>query len=168
MINSPIKEGLMRSPLRGSSGIKRTNRVQRKTIVASLLLTSLVDIMSILVIYLIFNSSADPELLMKAGISLPEATNLNRIKLATVVEVFEDQYFIDNQLIQVEDLAKVFTEIKQKSVEENLNLVDETPTEIIVKADGGIEFEKLNPILIAGAEVGIEKIKFAALQGKKR
>ncbi len=74
--------------------------VRRRMIVIGLTLTSMVDMFSLLVIFLLQAFSASPELLVVAkGVQLPVAGTGREIKDAPVLSVTETEVFLDQKVV---------------------------------------------------------------------
>src|SRR5437879_1042194 len=80
----------------------------KKTGQASLTLTSLIDVMVIMVIFLLMNFSANGEVLyMSKDIKLPDAYHGSMLERAPVISVSADAVTFDGRMIlQSADLAK--------------------------------------------------------------
>ncbi len=149
---SPLKDALVLKP---SSGGK-----SKKSIVASVMLTSLVDAFTIVVIYLIVNSSTSEQINLEVGMSLPQASFSQQLDIVPTVIFKNNSFMIDDR--QVSDQSLV-SELKNL-VSRNTSLFKGKDTAIIVQADENVDFEKLQPILVASSYAGIKNVKFAVLQ----
>src|SRR5438477_7639679 len=80
----------------------------KKSSYASLMLTSLVDVMSIVVIFLLMNFAANGEVLyMSKDIKLPDAYHGAMLERAPVISVSADAVTFDaKMLLQTSDMAK--------------------------------------------------------------
>lgn len=72
----------------------------RKTIIVSLMLTSMVDMFSLLVIFLLQTFSASPELaLVTKGVVLPTSSTAQEIQDAPVLSLTNDGVFLDQKYV---------------------------------------------------------------------
>lgn len=126
----------------------------KKSILASLTLTSLIDAFSILVIYLLTNASnTQIPFDMRGGMQMPQAKIAESLSFGSVVRVMNGEYFVDQKKIAISDLPIKLRELKEKN-----------PTEtIIIQADRKLPFSEMNPIILAAAQAGVEKFQFAVL-----
>jgi biopolymer transport protein ExbD len=73
---------------------------RKKLLIAGLTLTSMVDMFSLLVIFLLQSFSTSPELLaVTDGVTLPSASTAKEIKDAPVMSVSKDGVFLDQKRI---------------------------------------------------------------------
>ena len=151
------------SPLSGESVIQPKNRNGQKTLVAALILTSLVDAFSILVIYLLMSTTTATETMnLEKEITLPMATQSDMLQAGVVITALKSSYKISEEEIKAEELAP-----KLKALQEQLNSEgDRRSGKLVIQADKMVNFEVLNPIIVAGTQSGFETIKFAVLPEK--
>ncbi len=74
-------------------------RKNRRTILLALSLTSMVDMFSLLVIFLLQTFSTSPEMLMTKDVRLPTAQSGREIVDAPVLSVTKDGVFLDQKLV---------------------------------------------------------------------
>ena len=161
MKNSVLKQQLMRSPLANQSVIKPKGAVIKKSLVSSLVLTSLVDAFSILVIYLLLNNSASQQTLeIEKNMQLPVAGHSQSLDSGVVVKINKGNYFVDGEKISKKQLAQRLYDIIQQH---KLDKPDSTLS-VVIQADKHTDFAQLNPILLSSAQSGFEKLKFAVMQ----
>ena len=81
--------------------LKRSQRKKRakKVIFQGLMLTSMVDVFSMLVIFLLQTFSSTPEILITKGVQLPKSITATEVKEAPVLSISKDQIYIDQKLI---------------------------------------------------------------------
>ncbi|MBU6375399.1 MAG: biopolymer transporter ExbD [Bdellovibrionales bacterium] len=73
---------------------------RKKMIIAGLMLTSMVDMFSLLVIFLLQNFSASPELAVVAkGVKLPVSSTSREIKDAPVLSISEAGIYLDQKFV---------------------------------------------------------------------
>ena len=154
MNNSFLNQHSLEAPLSGQTLIDRSKMGRRnKNLTATLVLTSLVDAFSILVIYLLINTSSATETLdVSKTLNLPSADKTQALDSSVVVRVEGTQYVINTKTINRDQLIETLSE-------ENKNPMKKG--KLIIQADRDVEFDVLNPIFAAGAHAGFENIKFA-------
>lgn len=146
--------GFLSSSLGNQSRITQKKARLKKSILASLTLTSLIDAFSILVIYLLTNASnTQIPFDMRGGMQMPQAKLSDTLSYGSVVKVMNGEYFVDSTKISVLELPIKLRELKEKN-----------PTEtIIIQADRKLPYSEMNPIILAAAQAGVEKFQFAVL-----
>lgn len=149
---SPLKEALVLKPSQSGKS--------KKSIVASIMLTSLVDAFTIVVIYLIVNSSTTEQINVEDGLKLPQASFSKELELAPTVTFKNNQFMIDNQYVAENSLQQRLKIL----VSQNASLLKNKDMSIIVQADENVDFDKLQPLLVASSYAGIKNVKFAVLQ----
>ncbi len=150
----------LRSPLKQSSRLRPFGSGHTKAISASLMLTSLVDALVIIVIYLMVNSSTSEQFDLKDGIKLPQASTNNQLDTSPVVTFKDGMFFIDQQMVPAQNLREALTQLAAKTK----GLLGMKEPAIVIEADEEIGFEKLQPLMVASAYAGIKQVKFAVLQ----
>lgn len=80
----------------------------RRNMILSLSLTSMVDMFSLLVIFLLQSFSASPELFTVKGLSLPIASSGQEVREAPVITLTKEGVFLDQKFLGIS--AKVLTE----------------------------------------------------------
>ena len=158
MKNSVLKNTQMQSPLLGLAQVRPKGKTVKKTIIANVLLTSLIDAFSILVIYLILNTSTSEEIIKDfKGVKLPQASATTSLDSGVVVKIENEKYFINNTEVSAKNLIKVL--MKERELIEG----DNKKASLIVQADKKDSYSLLNPILVSSAATGFETIKFAVI-----
>ena len=156
MNHSVIKKTQMRSPLLGLTRLRPKGEGGKKTLMASVILTSLVDAFSILVIYLIVNTSTASEIIKNnKGVELPTAKSTITLEEGVVVKILDGKYYINEEKVSERRLLKKLNQVKTEFESENKKV------NLIIQADKTDSFEMVNPILVSSAATGFEKIKFA-------
>jgi biopolymer transport protein ExbD len=159
-MNNNFAKATFRSPLKEGSQIRPFGNKIKKTIVTTLALTSLVDAFTILVIYLVVNSSPAEQMDLKDGITLPSASVSAELDSSPVVIFKNKTFFIDNRAVSSNDLQSALTKLKEKTKD----LFKGKDAAIVVQADENVDFNDLQPIMVASSYAGISKVKFAVLQ----
>lgn len=133
-----------------------------QNLAAPLILTSLIDVFSILVVYLLLNFSTSGEVsYISKGIDLPSAKNGTELERHLIVKFENDEYFVEEDKVSVKGLYNKLLEHKEKFIAENSEM--EFPATLVVQADKNTEYQHLNPIVLVGAETGYSDIKFVVL-----
>lgn len=125
---------------------------------AGLMITSLVDAFSILVIYLLFGTSTNgQEIDAKIGVRLPTATFSQLADQSITLKVKNHRYFINEKSINKNQIADELRRLTKTNSEVKLK----TPPSITIVADQDQAIEDLNPILLAASEAGYSQLKMA-------
>src|SRR3954469_18139135 len=144
---------------------------------ASLMLTSLVDMFTIIVIFLLMNFSANGEVLyMSKDIKLPDAYHGAQLERAPVISVSADAVTFDGRmLLQTADLEKgdvlnvpeledALREEKRRYEQIHANDPDHPFRGLVnVQADRRIPFKVIKRVMFACNQSGFGNINFAAL-----
>lgn len=152
-MRSPLKEAMRLNPRAGRRG--------KKKLVVALVLTSLVDAFSILVLYLLVqNSGINSTVELKRFENLPEAAKAEALHHGTLVRVENGRYFIGEKPVAEVNLAKELQLLKAQ-------LGDSQDGEaLIIQAGKTSDFAAVIPIIRAGSITGFQKFRFAVLQGE--
>jgi biopolymer transport protein ExbD len=159
MSSSPLKRTLLHSPLANAGTLRPTNGKTKRTMFASLMLTSLVDAFSILVIFLIMNHSASQESLDvdTKALALPRATEGQLIMEGVTVRVDKGGFLVDKRVVQKGQLVDTLKRLYAASSAAKKD-------GIIIVADKSMGYEELNPVILAGSQAGFSKFKFAIIR----
>jgi biopolymer transport protein ExbD len=144
------------SVIGGQSILNPTSHKEKPSMLAVLVLTSLIDAFTILVSYLLMSATIGAETLdVPQGMVLPSATKSDVLEKSTVLMVHNDQYFINNEPIRMDQIGERLLAIKKTA--------GENPA-IVIQADRKTNFMKLNPIVLSGLQAGFAQIRFAVKQ----
>lgn len=148
--NSPTKTTI----LFGQSHLKPVGQSMKKR-VATLMITSLVDAFSILVIYLLFGpaitgESVDPQL----GLNLPIAYQSQLTDQENVLVIKNNRFILNTKDVSESNLLN---ELKKSAT----TLTGTKKNSLVIVADKGYDVEKLNPVLIAASEAGLNQLRLA-------
>jgi len=126
----------------------------RKRLMASIMLTSLVDAFSILVIFLIMNHSSSQEALDfdNKDLALPRAEQSQMIENGLVIRVEEGRFTVDSKAVDLRDL--------KQTLESSMRDVDGKKDGLIIVADKKLDFADLSPIIAVASNSGFTKFKF--------
>ena len=146
----------------------------KKSIYAELNLTSMVDMLTILVVFLLQTFSASGELLVVSkNIVLPEATNFKDLERAPVVGVSKEAVTLDGSPVaDAEELNKEntvdwkITDLHDKLVtlKNNYRLLhpsDPFNGTVIVQADKNVDFKVVKKVMYSCAVAGYNNVNFA-------
>ena len=144
---------------------------------ASLMLTSLVDMFTIIVIFLLMNFSANGEVLyMSKDIKLPDAYHGAQLERAPVISVSGDSVTFDGKLLlstadlekgdvlNVPELEDALRDEKRRYEQIHANDPDHPFKGLVnVQADRRIAFKVIKRVMFACNQSGFGNINFAAL-----
>lgn len=145
------------------SGFGTSRSKGKKNLVATVMLTSLVDTFSVLVIYLLFNFSATGDLLyMSEGMELPAAVKAIELERNVVVKVEKDKLFIEEEEISTKGLVSRLIDIK-KNWEKYYPDSNFTGA-MTIQADRRQSYDLLSHVIQAGGHAGYSDINFAVIR----
>ena len=147
------------SYLKGKSLFRRSNNLT-----SPLILTPLIDVFSILVVYLLLNFSVTQEMpYMSKEINLPLAKNGIELENHVIVKFKNGKYFIEEDEVLVHKLVEKLLERQSQS---NFNKKSVSlSTTLVVQADRKEKYKYLNEIVLAANQTGYSDIKFVVLSG---
>ena len=149
------------SPLKQASQSKKTSGKSHKKLVAAVILTSLVDAFSILVVYLLVSFSESGEILhISKDMELPQAAQFEALKLKTHIKVEENKYFLEDQEVAASALVAALVSVRKELAEAN---IPDEEVALTVQGDRRLEFSALNRVIRAGSHAGFTNIQFAIL-----
>lgn len=153
----PLGTTSLGSLLAGQSRLRPGNGRFRRTIVTSLMLTSLVDAFSILVIFLIMNTATSQDVVNTGKLVLPQAVESQFIQTGTVVRVENGVFLVDEKPVDLSHLAATLKTVNQTA--------DAAKKDgIVIVADRNMDYEALSPVILAGSQAGFTKFKFAVIR----
>jgi biopolymer transport protein ExbD len=149
----------------------------KKTPYASLMLTSLVDVMTIITIFLLMNFSANGEVLyMTKDIKLPDAFHGAQLERAPVISVSADAITFDGKMVlstgdlekgdvlNVPELEDALRDEKRRYEQIHSQDPDHPFKGLVnVQADRKIPFKVIKRVMFACNQSGFGNINFAAL-----
>jgi biopolymer transport protein ExbD len=184
-MSAEIKPGLMRKPgprLRTYAPLRfvRAHGAGKKNTYAELNLTSMVDMLTILVVFLLQTFSASGELLtVQKNITLPEAQNWKDLEQAPIIAVNTESVTLDGrevanaEQLNAENTADwKITDLHDQLVtlKNNYKLLhpsDEWKGMVIVQADKGVDFKVVKKVMYSCAMAGYQNVNFAVQQKSK-
>ena len=149
----------------------------KRGVYAALTLTSLVDVMTIIVIFLLMNFSANGEVLyMSKDIRLPDAYHGSQLERAPVISVSAEAVTFDGRMLLntgelekgdvlgVPELEDSLRDEKRRYEAIHLNDPDHPFRGLVnVQADRRIPFKVIKRVMFACNQSGFANINFAAL-----
>ena len=140
----------------------RSPRKKRK-LAAVLMLTSLVDTFSVLVIYLLLNFSAAGEVLyISKGMELPIASSVEQLDRNIVVKVEKEVIFVEDK--EVAPSALIERLLKEKEVWQQKYPNLEFSQAMTIQSDRRQTYDLLSHVIQAGSHAGYSDIHFAVVK----
>lgn len=136
---------------------------KKKSVVATLMLTSLVDTFSVLVIYLLVSFNTSEELLyINKDMQLPAAVKAEELERNVVVKVEKDKLFLEDEEVQVPQLVKKLLAVRKNW--EQYYPGTEFSGALTIQADKRQVFDLLSHVIQAGGHAGYSDINFAVVR----
>ena len=160
-----IKDGIlhetsMQSPLAESSVIDPRHRGGKSKLAAAIILTSLIDAFSILVIYLLVNFSNSGEILyISKDMELPSALEAEALQRTTLIKIENEKWFIEDKPIRQDQLVEALVDIRKELSKSGLG----ESAALTIQADRRLKYKVLNRAVLAGNHAGFGEIKFAVI-----
>jgi biopolymer transport protein ExbD len=152
----------------------------KKSVYAELNITSMVDMLMILVVFLLQTFSASGELLtVQKNIVLPEAMNYKELEQAPIIAVSKDSVTLNGRMVADATVLNQENTVDWKIVELHDELVvlknnykllhpsDEWRGMVIVQADKGVDFKVIKKVMYSCAMAGYLNVNFAVQQKAK-
>ena len=137
--------------------------IRKKKGSATLMLTSLIDAFSILVVYLLmFFSSTGEMTYVSSDIDLPKASVIERLDRYSIIQIKKEGYFVEDTELKADDLVSYLVDLKKKLNVRPSKSEDQKET-ITVQADKTVKYDRLSPVIQACSHAGFSNIKFAVL-----
>lgn len=162
MTESVLEQTSLNSPIEGSSTLNPKGQRFKKALAQTLMLTSLVDAFSILVVYLLMSYSSTGEIMyLSKDMVLPTAMEAETLDRKIIIKYEKGNYFVEDIKVTKDELFPTLLKMKEDFKQKYPELDSEN--KIIIQADKGEKFIDLNWIIHASAQAGFEEIKFAVL-----
>ncbi len=164
MRHESVSDIKLRSPLLEAMRVDPSARGRRskKKTVMTLILTSLVDAFSIMLLYLLVQNTGNGSTLeLTKSEKLPTAVKTEALNAGTLVRIEGNRYFIGDQQVESVALAQKLQEQKAQ-----VGASSDQAESLIIQADKSVDFASLTPVIRAGSISGFHKFKFAVLQGE--
>ncbi|MBX3019601.1 MAG: biopolymer transporter ExbD [Bdellovibrionaceae bacterium] len=159
---SPLAPKVAMSPTKGLSILRPKGKGSHSILVGSLMLTSLIDAFSILVIFLLMNTSNSiQEVELKAMNGMPIASHTDALKKGVILAIENGRYKIGDEIVQPRDLSRRLTEEKSKM---EAGQIVAKKAELIIQAARGMSYDDLSPILVAASEASFQSYKLAVVE----
>lgn len=153
----------------------------KKSIYAELNLTSMVDMLTILVVFLLMTFSASGELLtVSKNITLPEAINYRDLEQAPIIAISRDTVTLNGdpkadsqELSRSDTIDWKIPPLHDDLVilKNNFKLLHPNPEDwkglVIVQADKNVDFKVIKKVMYTCAVAGYSNVNFAVQQGRK-
>ena len=160
MLNNakPLSQSLLGSALAGTSMIRPQSGRGGRALAAGLMLTSLVDAFSILVIFLIMSHSESQDVVnIGEKIKLPTAMDSQFIQAGIVVRVEDGKFLVEETPVALPQLAAHL-----KKMNDSADVAKKEG--LIIVADRNLDYADLSPLILAGSNAGFTKFKFAVIK----
>jgi len=152
-IKSPLDEMAQVRPAGSSRSIV--------SVVAPLMLTSLVDAFAVIVIYLLVSTTQGAkELDTKRDIKLPIAKQSKILEAGVSLRIVNNEYFIKEEIYTLPELLSELKTMSETFKSES----DPREGNLIIQADKNSDYKSISPVLSVASQSGFEKIKFATLE----
>jgi biopolymer transport protein ExbD len=143
------------SPLTLQAVVRPRGSRTKRSAVTAVMLTSLIDAFTTLVIFCIMNPLvANDNVKLERGMQLPAAMTSEMMENIPVVRVGANQYFINDKPTTKESLKSALSQFGPTNEEEKKTKA------IILQADKRDQFSGFNPVILAAAQNGIQKFQF--------
>lgn len=150
------------SPLLSASLLKPTKKKYKKSLAQALVLTSLVDAFTIILLYLLVAGTGTPsQLQLNADEkNLPVASQAKPIDAGTIIRVEDGKYFIEGKQLALSQIAEALRQIRMNFVPSSL----QPQASLVIQANRKLDFSQLTPVIRAGSISGFNQFKFAVIQ----
>lgn len=151
---------------------KHQRQRTKRTIIANLSLTSMVDMFSLLVIFLLQSFSTSPELLVAKGVTLPLASTGTEMPDAPVLAITKETVFLDQKTIgTTAEVLKTPDALMEKLAELRKSWIKSHPGEafkgeILLQADKEMPSTVLSQIMAMLPSQHYGAIQLAVIAGR--
>jgi len=169
---SPLNNQNIESPLNSASMISQSGGQggsKKKNLSAGVLLTSLIDAFSILVIYLLMNFSNSGEILyLTKDMELPASTKYTELQRTTVIKVDQGKFYVDEEEVEQGQLVSLLLTKRQefqkiKDAADPESSVASAEPSVIIQSDKKEKYLVVNSAVLASNHAGFNEIRFAVL-----
>ncbi len=133
-------------------------------------MTSLVDMMVILVVFLLMSFSADEQIVAPSeGLQLPKSTSQVSVSPGVMVEVGLEQIIIDGRSIVPLSALSTGESNEMALLRKALSVVGESEKtqSLLIQADRRVEFSHLSVILQECSNAGLNNLSLVVLGGEQ-
>lgn len=150
------------SPLLQASVLKPSSKKNKKSLATVLVLTSLVDAFTIILLYLLVAGTGTPSQLQLDADekNLPVATQAKPVDAGTIIKIEGGKYFVEGRETTLAQIAEVLRQIRMKFKPSEI----QPQASLVIQANKKIDFSHLTPIIRAGSISGFNQFKFAVIQ----
>ncbi len=159
--SSLLEKTALHSSLGGHSIIRPQGSDRKKSIVADLLLTALIDAFSILVIFLLMSFSSGEMLFVSKGQELPKASHAAVLERNTLIKIENDRLYLEDKEVALADIVTALLQARKEWAD--LHAGQEFPGILTIQADRRIKFEQISQVIQASSHAGFSDIKFAVI-----
>ena len=146
--------------LKRYSVLNRDIQSSKKDLADTLMLTSLIDAFSILVIYLLMSFSSTGEMsYVNSEVKLPKAQTIERLDKYPVIQITKEYYLIEDKKVNSKEMVSLLLSLKKSLT--RFSVHDQET--ITVQADKEVEYSRLSSVIQACSHAGFSNIKFAVL-----
>ncbi len=162
MLGNKANTNSRNSPLLQASVLKPTKKKGKKSLAQVLVLTSLVDAFTIILLYLLVAGTGTPsQLQLNADEkNLPIATQAQPIDAGTIIRVEDGKYFVEGKQLALSQIAEALRQIRINFVPSSL----QPQASLVIQANRQLDFSQLTPVIRAGSISGFNQFKFAVIQ----
>lgn len=145
------------SPLNSQNILRPKAMPMAKALTASLMLTSLVDAFSILVIFLLMNTNSSiEEMELGKGDQIPVAFHSSALKKGMLVDIDGSHIQIDGKDVPLSQLVAGLREAAASRTVEAEKFV-------VVKASNTTDFDQISPVLVAASEAELQNFRLVVI-----
>ena len=152
----PLSRTLLGSALANQSRLRPGSGRTRRSTLTALMLTSLVDAFSILVIFLIITYNTSPGAVNTGHVTLPQVSQTEFLQQGVVVRIENNLYVVDEHPVALAQLGETLKAAFMKNGSAKQD-------GLILVADRNLDYETLSPAILAGSNAGFTKFKFAVI-----
>ncbi|MGZ3743212.1 MAG: ExbD/TolR family protein [Pseudobdellovibrionaceae bacterium] len=157
-----LHETALQSILGSQSLIRPKHGKWKRSIVADLLLTALIDAFSILVIFLLMSFSSTGDMLyISKGQELPKASRADVLERNPIVKLEEGKIFLESNEVTPNSLVGALLDMRKQFTESHPS--EEFPGILMIQGDRRLKYEQLNQIILAASHAGYSDIRFAVM-----
>ena len=156
----------------------RRSRSRKSNDLAPLKMTSMMDILVVLLLFLIKSFVAEGQMTPVAGVELPASTSEESTEEAIVIAVFDDAILvagervanIEEELAQpglrIDALADRLIQLYDQKMDlaARQGIEDPDPGSVTIQGDRDIEFEILQKVMYSVGEGGFDEISLAVIR----
>ncbi len=159
---SVLHETALQSMIESQSLIKPKHGKWKRSIVADLLLTALIDAFSILVIFLLMSFSSTGDMLyLSKGQELPKASRADVLERNPVVKLEDGKIYLESKELTQDSLVGALLDMRKQYAESHPG--EEYPGILMIQGDRRLKYERLNQIILAASHAGFSDIRFAVM-----